>query len=108
MTLHQRQSFDEQGTSSWWRHRFTSFAQRLIRRVKDCKKTSTPRRRWSMPDSPLPKPICDVPWQGCGTCNGTGYKGRVGLTLVMEINDDLRELILIGASSLGSRRKLSG
>ena len=30
--------------------------------------------------------------RGCSTCNNTGYKGRVGLYEVMEINDDLREL----------------
>ena len=43
--------------------------------------------------------------QGCGTCNKTGYKGRVGLYEVMEINDDLRELILVGASALELKKK---
>jgi type IV pilus assembly protein PilB len=42
---------------------------------------------------------------GCATCNGTGYKGRVGLYEVMEITEDLRELILVGASGLELRRK---
>ncbi len=41
----------------------------------------------------------------CPTCKGSGYKGRVGLYEVMEMNDDLRELILIGASSLEIRKK---
>ncbi|MFL6375158.1 MAG: type IV-A pilus assembly ATPase PilB [Pyrinomonadaceae bacterium] len=43
--------------------------------------------------------------KGCATCNNTGYKGRVGLYEVMEISDDLRELIIIGASAMELRRK---
>jgi type IV pilus assembly protein PilB len=43
--------------------------------------------------------------KGCGTCNNTGYKGRVGLYEVMEISDELRELIIIGASAMELRRK---
>ena len=43
--------------------------------------------------------------RGCEKCNNTGYKGRVGLYEVMEITEDLRELILVGASSLELRRK---
>jgi len=43
--------------------------------------------------------------KGCGTCNKTGYKGRVGLYEVMEISDELRELILVGASALELKKK---
>ena len=43
--------------------------------------------------------------KGCQRCNNTGYKGRVGLFEVMEVNDDLRELILIGASAIELRKK---
>jgi len=42
---------------------------------------------------------------GCDRCNKTGYKGRLGLYEVMEITDELRELILVGASALELRRK---
>ncbi len=42
---------------------------------------------------------------GCEKCNKTGYKGRVGLYEVMEITDELRELVLVGASALELRRK---
>jgi type IV pilus assembly protein PilB len=42
---------------------------------------------------------------GCDRCNSTGYKGRVGLYEVMDIGDELRELILVGASGLELRRK---
>jgi type IV pilus assembly protein PilB len=43
--------------------------------------------------------------QGCSTCNNRGYKGRVGLYEVLEITDELRELILVGASALELRKK---
>jgi len=43
--------------------------------------------------------------KGCPTCSKTGYKGRVGLYEVMEINDELRELILVGASALELKKK---
>jgi type IV pilus assembly protein PilB len=43
--------------------------------------------------------------RGCDRCSGTGYKGRVGLYEVMEIGDELRELILSGASSYELRQK---
>jgi type IV pilus assembly protein PilB len=42
---------------------------------------------------------------GCDKCNSTGYKGRVGLYEVMEITEELRELVLVGASGLELRRK---
>ncbi len=43
--------------------------------------------------------------KGCNICNKGGYKGRTGLYEVMEINDDLRELILVGASALELKKK---
>ncbi|HEY4815795.1 MAG TPA: type IV-A pilus assembly ATPase PilB [Candidatus Acidoferrum sp.] len=43
--------------------------------------------------------------KGCSTCNKGGYKGRTGLYEVMEINDELRELILVGASALELKKK---
>jgi type IV pilus assembly protein PilB len=43
--------------------------------------------------------------RGCGVCNNTGYKGRVALYEIMEITDELRELILVGASALELKKK---
>jgi type IV pilus assembly protein PilB len=43
--------------------------------------------------------------RGCDICLNTGYKGRVGLYEVMEVTDELRELIIIGASAIELRRK---
>ncbi len=36
---------------------------------------------------------------GCGNCNGTGYRGRVALYEVMPMWDELKELVLQGASA---------
>jgi len=43
--------------------------------------------------------------RGCDNCNNRGYKGRVGLYEVMEVSEDVRELILSGASAIELRRK---
>jgi len=36
---------------------------------------------------------------GCKNCSNTGYKGRIGVFEVMELNDEIRELILARESS---------
>jgi type IV pilus assembly protein PilB len=36
---------------------------------------------------------------GCPQCNNTGYKGRVALYEVMPVREEIRELILQGASA---------
>ncbi|HMF56820.1 MAG TPA: ATPase, T2SS/T4P/T4SS family, partial [Pyrinomonadaceae bacterium] len=84
-------------------------AQRLIRRVcKDCKKeTPTPTEAlmeigFTQEEA---RQIKTFKGKGCPTCNNTGYKGRIGLYEVMEVTDDIRELILIGASALELRKK---
>ncbi len=43
--------------------------------------------------------------RGCERCSNTGYKGRVGLYEVLEVGDELREMILSGASSFELRHK---
>jgi type IV pilus assembly protein PilB len=42
---------------------------------------------------------------GCEKCNKTGYKGRVGLYEVLEVTDEIRELVLVGASGIELRKK---
>ena len=84
-------------------------AQRLVRRVcKACREKS-----------PIPPPalmkigftaeeaqqVVPSRGKGCEVCNQTGYKGRVGLYEVMEVTDEIRELILVGASALELRRR---
>jgi type IV pilus assembly protein PilB len=43
--------------------------------------------------------------RGCERCSNTGYKGRIALYEVMEVEDDIREMILAGASSYELRVK---
>jgi type IV pilus assembly protein PilB len=43
--------------------------------------------------------------RGCERCTNTGYKGRVGLYEVLEVDDEMREMILSGASSFELRQK---
>ena len=84
-------------------------AQRLARRI--CQNCKEPH--------PLPPPalvqagftaedaesVVPMRGAGCDKCNKTGYKGRVGLYEVLEVTDELRELVLVGASALELRRK---
>jgi type IV pilus assembly protein PilB len=41
---------------------------------------------------------------GCSQCNGSGFRGRVALYEVMPMDDDLRELVLNGASATEVKR----
>ena len=70
-------------------------------------RTRRRRRRWSRPVSrpKTPRTSCPMRGAGCEKCNKTGYKGRVGLYEVLEVTDELRELVLVGASALELRRK---
>ena len=43
--------------------------------------------------------------KGCERCSNTGYKGRIALYEVMEVEDEIREMILSGASSYELRVK---
>ena len=84
-------------------------AQRLVRRI--CKNCTEPdptpaaalmQAGFNAEDA---KTVVPNKGKGCEKCNNTGYKGRVGLYEVMEVTEELRELILVGASSLELRRK---
>ena len=43
--------------------------------------------------------------RGCDKCNNTGYKGRVGLVEVMQIDDEIRDLILSGGTAIDIKKK---
>jgi type IV pilus assembly protein PilB len=43
--------------------------------------------------------------RGCDKCNNTGYKGRVALIEVMNIDDEIRELILSGGTAIDIKKK---
>jgi type IV pilus assembly protein PilB len=84
-------------------------AQRLVRRLCTQCKTAHPHDPQALVAAGFtPDEAASVIPQrgaGCERCNNSGYKGRVGLYEVMEITDELRELILVGASALELRKK---
>src|SRR5262245_4724318 len=84
-------------------------AQRLVRRVcSNCKEPAPlppPALVQAGFSAELASQVTPMKGRGCDRCNQTGYKGRVGLYEVMEIAEELRELILVGASGLELRRK---
>ena len=43
--------------------------------------------------------------RGCERCNNAGYKGRVGLYECLQFSDEIRDMILSGASSIELKRK---
>jgi type IV pilus assembly protein PilB len=78
-------------------------AQRLARRVcVDCKRPQDIDRQ-ALIDMGVPEAKLEgaqiMKGMGCATCNDTGYKGRVALYEVMRFHDDLKEMVLQGASS---------
>ena len=84
-------------------------AQRLVRRIcQFCKEPD---------DVPLAALLevgfreADIPGlklfrgKGCERCSNTGFKGRIGLFEVMDVNDEIREMILSGATSVELRER---
>ena len=84
-------------------------AQRLVRRLcQQCrvKHTLTPKALVDIGFSPEEAESVEVfKAQGCSECSDTGYRGRVGLYEVLEINNEIKELILSRANSKDIRAK---
>jgi type IV pilus assembly protein PilB len=78
-------------------------AQRLVRRVcSECKTFYEPadevlRRLALVASQVVGKKFAYG--KGCARCNFTGYKGRMAITEILDIDDRLREMILQGAST---------
>jgi type IV pilus assembly protein PilB len=84
-------------------------AQRLVRRIctncvenEDVPQKTLIEAGFSPEEAKSVKPKRG---KGCERCNGSGCKGRAGLYEVMEMDDELRELILVGASALELKKK---
>jgi type IV pilus assembly protein PilB len=43
--------------------------------------------------------------KGCSTCSNTGFKGRIALYEVMPMSEEIKELVLVGASTAEIRRE---
>ncbi len=84
-------------------------AQRLVRRIcPNCREIQDVPEQALIDAGFTPDEVKTVKiyhGKGCNLCSKGGYKGRTGLYEVMEINDELRELILVGASALELKKK---
>lgn len=78
-------------------------AQRLVRRICDNCKEET---------APTPEMMTELRMEpadfvgktiykgiGCDECNHTGYRGRVGLYELLQVNDEIRNMIMRGGST---------
>ena len=78
-------------------------AQRLCRRVcKNCKQAYTPTEEQLYELQLKPEDVKGRSFyfgKGCDFCNGTGYRGRVGLFEIMVFTDEIRTLVMNGAST---------
>jgi len=91
----------------------TSISQRLVRRI--CTKCATKRefsekekeimqniyKKYNMEIDFTDKLAC-VP-VGCKDCNNTGYYERIGIFEILSLTDEVKDLIIAGASSLEVR-----
>ncbi len=78
-------------------------AQRLVRKIcTDCIESYTPApefyhsmetqiKELKLPDVEVPKVL--YRGKGCKTCNGTGYRGRMGIYEAFEVGEDIRKII---------------
>jgi type IV pilus assembly protein PilB len=84
-------------------------AQRLARKVcSECKEqVAVPIQ--ALLDLGVPEAIAAeaklLQGKGCGLCSNTGYKGRIALYEVMPMYEEIKELVLMGASTAEIRRE---
>ena len=82
-------------------------AQRLMRRV--CKKcaepyTPTPELLEELGIEEDAKDLTFYRAKGCDACNNTGYRGRMAVMEALEVDDDIRELIIKRAPEIEIRK----
>ena len=84
-------------------------AQRLVRRIcVNCKAEYRPTEEQLMEVALRPEEVGERMFfygKGCDYCNGTGYRGRLGIYEIMALDDTLRELIMRRGSTAVIRRE---
>jgi type IV pilus assembly protein PilB len=84
-------------------------AQRLIRRIcKECKEEVKLPKKALLDLGYTEEEVDDIrvyKGRGCPVCNNSGHKGRVALMEVMEMTDQLREMVLMGANAVELKRQ---
>jgi type IV pilus assembly protein PilB len=75
-------------------------SQRLLRRVHECARIDapTPEEVAVLASMGLRAPAQVAHPVGCGTCNGSGYRGRIAAVEVLEPTPRLRELVVESAA----------
>ena len=69
-------------------------AQRLVRIIcHNCKESA------GLSMTPAGEHVETFHGRGCEECNGSGYRGRAGIFELMELNDELRQLIMANADA---------
>ncbi len=78
-------------------------SQRLVRKIcENCKTAFEPNEAQLMELQLTPDDIKGKKFyygRGCSKCNGTGYKGRIGVFEIMVFNDEIRDLVMNQAST---------
>jgi type IV pilus assembly protein PilB len=78
-------------------------AQRLVRKIcGNCKTQFEPSEAQLNELQLLPDDVKGKKFhygRGCSKCNGTGYRGRIGIFEIMVFNDEIRDLIMNQAST---------
>ena len=78
-------------------------AQRLVRKIcENCKTQFEPSETQLMELQLTPEDVKGKKFhygRGCSKCNGTGYKGRIGIFEIMVFTDEIRDLIMNQAST---------
>jgi type IV pilus assembly protein PilB len=84
-------------------------AQRLLRKVcAECKAPVEIPRQQLIDVGIPPEEVGDIKAMkgtGCRVCNNTGYKGRIAVYEIMIFNEELKEFVLNGASTLELKRE---
>jgi len=78
-------------------------SQRLVRKIcENCKTAFEPSEAQLMELQLTPDDIKGKKFyygRGCSKCNGTGYRGRIGIFEIMVFNDEIRDLVMNQAST---------
>jgi len=78
-------------------------AQRLVRVIcTKCKTQYEPTEEQLMEVGLVPEDVEGKTFyygKGCDNCNGTGYRGRIGVYEIMQFDDELRDLVMNHAST---------
>ncbi|MFP4176157.1 MAG: GspE/PulE family protein [Planctomycetota bacterium] len=78
-------------------------AQRLVRRIcPECKEEYEPSEDTLMQVGLTPEDVEGKTFyrgRGCEYCNNIGYKGRMGIFEIMNMNDEIRDLLMTDAST---------